>query len=66
MERIACAFCGNESTDRYREVICWEQLRKRGGANKMVARKETGRYACESCLFDIRNGVTPPHPKLFT
>lgn len=49
-----CAFCDEPvNTWRkgaHREITGWEELRSGGGANKIVDREETGRWAHRSCM----------------
>jgi hypothetical protein len=58
-----CAYCEKDviPTARRvgREVTGWEQVREQGGANSIIARRETGRYACERCLGMVRQGLNP-------
>lgn len=60
-----CCYCGEPAAGDFREVTGWEVLRAQGGANQIVGRKETGRVACQSCIRQIKDGVTPGSAKLF-
>lgn len=54
---MPCTYCGEPTEGHYREVRGWEQRRSQGGANKIVLREETGRYACNACVSSLRSGV---------
>jgi hypothetical protein len=56
----ACAACGHEVEGNYREVIGFERVRRGGGGlNRLIHRRETGRYLCNACGWAINNGATP-------
>jgi hypothetical protein len=61
---FACCFCDQAVNDHYREVTGWEVRRAGGGANQIVGRKETGRFACNACIRQIRDGLPPASPTL--
>jgi len=47
-----CVECGEEVTMRagaYRQIVGWEELRKDGGANKIVDRVTTGQVMHHAC-----------------
>jgi hypothetical protein len=54
---VLCFQCGDPVEWRrvgaHREVIGWEEIRSDGGANKIVGRKETGRWAHKSCVGQV-------------
>lgn len=57
MNRL-CDWCGKQAADaQYREVLCIEQKRRGGGANKMIAREETGRVPCFTCVRKMSAGT---------
>lgn len=56
---MKCCYCGNPPDPQYREITGWEQLRAEGGANKIIARRETGRLICRQCMVAIRSGADP-------
>lgn len=57
---VRCAYCGARVEGNYREVTGWEKLRRgKGGLNRLVARVETGRHACDSCGYDLVHGIDP-------
>jgi hypothetical protein len=60
-----CCYCGKPADDHFREVNGWEVRRSGGGANQIVGRTETGRYACSVCIRQIKDGITPGSPGLF-
>ena len=54
-----CDLCGTRpASDGYREISGWEKLRAQGGANQIVARKETGQRACTNCIELMRRGLS--------
>lgn len=54
-----CDLCGVHPADlRYREVSGWEETRAQGGANKIIARRDTGRRACRGCIEKVRRGLS--------
>ena len=53
-----CDFCLTEPADpEYREIVGFTRARSQGGANRIIARKETGRIPCRSCVVRLRDGV---------
>jgi len=56
MATESCTVCGRDvrltSRGWCREVSGWEEVRKGGGANKIMRRKTTGKVAHYSCLTD--------------
>lgn len=60
-----CCYCAEPCDDRYREVTGWEARRSGGGANQIIGRRETGRYACHACIRQIKDGVPPGSSALF-
>jgi hypothetical protein len=54
---IPCVVCGESVNVRqmgaHRAVTGWEELRGDGGANKIVLRKETGRWAHRGCISEV-------------
>lgn len=48
----------------HREITGWEKLRGGGGANQIVARRETGRVACNPCIGALRFGGAQPEAML--
>ena len=59
MNARLCDLCGVRPADlRYREVTGWEEVRAQGGANKIIARTETGRRACRDCIFRMTHGLS--------
>lgn len=60
-----CDWCKVRRVDgRYREVTGIEEVRSQGGANKITARRETGRQACRDCVEQMRGGITPGQGRL--
>jgi hypothetical protein len=57
--RSRCCYCGQPCDPRYREVTGWEQVRSQGGANRIIARTETGRYVCTLHAQQIQRGLSP-------
>jgi hypothetical protein len=54
-----CDFCDDEPVDgRFREVNGIEEKRRQGGANKIIARRETGRLACWTCARKMSAGTS--------
>jgi len=53
-----CTYCGEQvkpgQSGVHREITGWEELRASGGANKIVDREETGRWAHRSCVATER------------
>ena len=51
---VKCAFCGEPCSTTgqgaMRQIRGWEELRKRGGANKITLRQETGLWAHRACV----------------
>ena len=43
----------------YEEQIGWAKRRPRGGLNALVARRATGKLACERCVQKARRGIHP-------
>jgi hypothetical protein len=43
---------------RFREVNGIEEKRRQGGANKIIARRETGRLACWTCARKMSAGTS--------
>lgn len=71
-KRIPCAYvnaCGNMLDPRapgiFIEVTGWHKLRDSGGQNAVIARRETGRVACESCGDKIHRGIDPMQGEAF-
>ncbi len=58
---MMCALCGDlvdmAHTVSGREVVGWQKHRTGGGLNAVIARKETGRWACADCMRKLRDGV---------
>lgn len=58
-----CAYCGDPidpgTPGVGREITGWEKVRADGGAHSIIARQETNRYACRTCLNMIRQGHDP-------
>jgi hypothetical protein len=65
-----CSICGERLDPRQRngrEVRGWEHLRGRnagGGLNALVARENTGRYACALCMSRLRDRVSSTQGEL--
>jgi hypothetical protein len=59
---VVCAFCGRPPSPHWREVVFWERDRGR----QTEDRRETGRRICESCIEDVKSGVAPNTPRLFS
>jgi hypothetical protein len=64
--QMACAVCGRSVSGRYREVTGIEEVRLQGGANAITRRKLTGRYFCDACVAEMRAGLEPNMPRLFS
>lgn len=54
--KIHCWFCDEELaltrhvSGTMREITGWEELRRGGGANKIVRRRTTGKWAHRACV----------------
>jgi hypothetical protein len=59
---IGCSLC-YRALERgeavYEEQIGWAKQRAKGGLNALVARRSTGRVACERCVQKARRGIHP-------
>jgi hypothetical protein len=54
-----CVGCGGpiyepDSRLVLHEVSGWTRLREQGGANHVIARRETGRLACADCALTLQ------------
>lgn len=57
-ERL-CDLCGAEPADlKYREIAGWEEIRKGGGANKIIARRESPRRIGAECMWRLKHNVS--------
>jgi len=66
--RERCVFCDAEippGATSYRQVVGFEKLRARGGANSVTLRETTGFYACHPCVVVKRSGFDDSQPRLF-
>lgn len=52
-----CSNC-NEPVGNYgyREVVGYEQMRSKGGANQITLRRETGKVLCSGCMSRLKTG----------
>ena len=62
-ELVPCAYCGRavdpDAASTYRQVIGWEHPRSAGGTNALAARQPQNTYACDSCIYRLRKGLSP-------
>lgn len=66
MTDTLCLFCGKpidtrQRTGWMRKIIGWEEVRSRGGANKIVRREPTGGAAHSIC---VESGMLPGQQEL--
>lgn len=64
-----CDLCDEPVTvivGSYFEVTGWEQVREKGGANKIAKRKRTGKIAHKRCMEDLIAGNSPDQGHLFS
>lgn len=63
-----CEYCGEPVTaivGSYFEISGWEQVREKGGANKIAKRKRTGKIAHKRCMEDLIAGNSPDQGTMF-
>lgn len=63
-----CTFCGDPVNPDdmlvLRRVTGWEQKRRQGGTNALIARQPLEQFACPSCGQKLKRGVDPNQPSL--
>jgi hypothetical protein len=66
-EVLHCSECGDPISSTqiaYQRIHGWEQRRKAGGANMIVAREVEDKWACEVCIGKLRRGINPAQERL--
>lgn len=61
IESANCIICGTavDPQRAFREIRGFEEPRSQGGANKIVRRRETGKFACRGCIIRQQMNIHP-------